>query len=125
MNTQTPGPLTTKTLHGFVRGYYVMHNGLTLATVGAPNDNGDPVANARLLASAYSAFDRAGRELGIDAAELAERIDLAKLLSTLRNCVNALNVAWEYDEGDVFKKHHNDAGTATLEAETILKSLNL
>jgi hypothetical protein len=42
--------------------------------------DGPTPPDARLLASAYSAFDRAGRTLGIDAAELAERIDLATVL---------------------------------------------
>jgi len=41
-------------------------------------------ANARLVPAALNAFDKAGRALGVDAAELAERIDLAALLSNLR-----------------------------------------
>ena len=36
--------------------------------------------NARLLAASYTLLDRAGRELGIDAAELAEKLDLAALI---------------------------------------------
>lgn len=40
--------------------------------------------NARLFAAGYTAFDRAGRALGIDAAELAERIDITELVETLR-----------------------------------------
>ncbi len=35
------------------------------------------LASRHLLASAYTAFDKAGRALGVDAAQLAEQIDLA------------------------------------------------
>ncbi len=41
--------------------------------------------NARLLAAGYNAFDRAGRELGIDAAALAGKIDLARLIRAARD----------------------------------------
>jgi len=40
----------------------------------------DEDANARLLRAGFNAFDKAGRELGIDAATLAERIDLAEVI---------------------------------------------
>jgi len=40
-------------------------------------------ANQRLLMAAFNAFDKVGRELNIDAAELAERIDLTLVLRTL------------------------------------------
>jgi hypothetical protein len=39
--------------------------------------------DARLLAAAYNAFDKAGRELGVDAAELAEKVDLVGTLKFL------------------------------------------
>lgn len=42
-------------------------------------------SDARLLASSYTAFDRAGRSLGIDAAELAEKIDIAALVLFVRS----------------------------------------
>ncbi len=35
---------------------------------------------AALMAAAYSAFDRAGRSLGVDATELARSVDLAALI---------------------------------------------
>lgn len=42
--------------------------------------DGECEANARLIPAALNAFDKAGRELEIDAAELAERIDLSALI---------------------------------------------
>jgi hypothetical protein len=44
-------------------------------------------ANARLLRAGFNAFDKAGRELGIDAATLAERIDLAELIRAANRVV--------------------------------------
>lgn len=41
--------------------------------------------NARLLATSYTAFDKAGRALGVDAAELAEQIDLPALILASQN----------------------------------------
>jgi hypothetical protein len=46
---------------------------------------------ARLLASAYTAFDKAGRALGMDAAELAEKIDLERLISVAGNALQCLD----------------------------------
>lgn len=45
--------------------------------------------NARLLAASFNAFDKAGRELGIDAAELAEKLDLAALITAALAVNNA------------------------------------
>lgn len=41
-------------------------------------------ANARLIPAALNAFDKAGRTLGVDAAELAESLDLAALIRAAR-----------------------------------------
>jgi hypothetical protein len=46
-------------------------------------------ADANLLAAAYNAFDKAGRELGVDAATLAAQIDIAAILTALREMVIA------------------------------------
>lgn len=42
--------------------------------------DGECEANARLVPAALNAFDKAGRTLGVDAAELAEKLDLAALI---------------------------------------------
>ncbi len=49
------------------------------------------IANARLIAAAYSAFDKAGRELGIDATELAGKLDLVALIHAAREVVGELD----------------------------------
>ncbi len=41
-------------------------------------------ANARLGAAAYSAFDKAGRELGVDATELATALNILRVINELR-----------------------------------------
>lgn len=79
INPQTPGPIVAVKhyLHvpAFPRVGY--EQGACLASVGnITNREGD----ARLLAASFNAFDKAGRALGVDAAELAERIDLAALI---------------------------------------------
>lgn len=81
INAQTPGPL-------FVgRGERIQTkaapwNGRILAdmTHNAHPETRTTKAEARLFAAAYTAFDKAGRELGLDAATLAESIDLAALI---------------------------------------------
>jgi hypothetical protein len=57
--------------------------------------DGECEANARLIPAALNAFDKAGRALGVDAAELAERIDLAALITALQ-AVNA-RINGEFD----------------------------
>lgn len=76
INPQTPGPLTvTKARHlDYVHTVKADRWGNTDPVCTAESDD------ARLLAAAYNAFDKAGRELGTDAAELAERIDIAGLV---------------------------------------------
>ncbi len=49
-----------------------------------------------LLAASYSAFDKAGRELGVDATELAKTIDLAALIRAARE----LHLIGEGSEAD-------------------------
>lgn len=44
-------------------------------------------SNARLLAASYNSFDTAGRTLGVDAAELAESLDLAALIVAARQAL--------------------------------------
>ena len=58
-------------------------------------------ANQRLLMAAFNAFDKVGRELNIDAAELAERIDLTLVLRTLAVSASTLtDIATALDPAD-------------------------
>lgn len=75
INAQTAGPLRVSHTILFAPDRSVIAR--------AFDDSAEEEANARLLASSYTAFDKAGRELGIDAAELAEKIDLAALIRGL------------------------------------------
>ncbi len=53
--------------------------------------DGECEANARLVPAALNAFDKAGRTLGVDAAELAERVDLAALIHAARHALAYLD----------------------------------
>jgi hypothetical protein len=57
-------------------------------------------ANARLLAAAYNAFDSAAKRLGVNAVELAERMqdaEIAALLDNLERCAFLLRRIAEGD----------------------------
>jgi len=84
MNNQTPGPLEASNgliwpptmdapVGGITREVFDHYQQLT------PQQE----ANTALLAAAYTAFDKAGRELGIDAAELARTLDIAAVFQVL------------------------------------------
>ncbi len=78
INQQTPGAdLKIETRGNEIRLFV---NNTTISVAGGSNQT----PNARLLASAYQSFDKAGRELGIDASALAESIDLAELLRMVK-----------------------------------------
>ena len=85
INQQTPGPAWVDDDNCVATGGGDDYR--TIAEVFRPNRR-DLIsiknANARLLAAAYTAFDKAGRDLGVDAAELAHRIDLAGLIHFVR-----------------------------------------
>lgn len=82
INQQTRGPLVAcdHYLHAREKKFVAVSGG----------DENQKEANARLLAASYNAFDKAARELGVDATELAERIDLAALILAATNAVLAL-----------------------------------
>lgn len=88
MNKHTPGPAR------FFGGELDSPDGTIIAQVTGPNRldrREEKEANKLLLQNAFNAFDKAGRELGIDAAELAGSIDLAQLIrcaSQLRKMVS-------------------------------------
>lgn len=73
------------------RDHIASHDGAALMTI-APN--GDAQRAAPLFVAAYTAFDRAGRTLNVDASELAESVDLAAML-------DALTYALGYVESDI------------------------
>jgi hypothetical protein len=85
-NAQTPGPLAATNYTDNGGNEWTVNPqrrdgqaGRILAVLnGADSDRN--ALDARLLALAYTAFDKSGRELGVDAAILAERIDLAALI---------------------------------------------
>ena len=81
-------------------------------------------ATAILARNAYNAFDRAARELGVDAIELAESIDIAALVrravATSRDMEHATAHLKEYAKDNVTAQYvaiftHN-AGLFTKEA---------
>lgn len=96
INGQTPGPLSAVPTGtpSRMRDTYAQSIALVdadhanmIAGVFSDQLGGQPVAesHARLLAASFNAFNRAGRALGIDAAELAEGIDLAAVITALRH----------------------------------------
>lgn len=80
INAQTPGRMIA-VFHG--NGKWGLGSESRQGVIGSRDPwRGHEVesdANGRLLAAAYTAFDKAGRALGVDAATLAESIDLAGL----------------------------------------------
>lgn len=92
MNSQTPGPITVK---GTSRGLFAAPtirnpDGLIAATrfLGSGIDaQEEHWVNAELLAASYTAFDKAGRELEVDAVELARSLDIAEALNLLGDCI--------------------------------------
>lgn len=81
MNSQTPGPLAHhKAKIGILPGHTIeTANGLSILAF-VYGINNDDTGNAALFTAAYTAFDRAGRELGLDATELAKSLDVAALV---------------------------------------------
>ncbi len=75
INPQTPGPCRVDTLYGMG---VILNDTVTIVQVRAGPTYKITIeeekANARLLAAAYNAFDKAGRTLNIDAATLADMV---------------------------------------------------
>ena len=92
INQQTPGPVNHWPTHWAGGSNSIQINGRNTIWLDSPRGelarialNGGHVddlvlADARLLAAAYTAFDKAGRELRIDAARLAAETDVAALI---------------------------------------------
>ncbi len=54
----------------------------------APMFRDVPKPTAALLAASYTSYDKAGRELGVDATKLAQTVDLAGLIKIAQNVAN-------------------------------------
>ncbi len=103
INQQTPGPLNHWPTHwagGSDSRKIDGHNTVWLDSVRGELarivPNGSRVdeltmADARLLAAGFTAFDKAGRALGVDAAELGEKLDLVFLIRAARKAAHATN----------------------------------
>jgi hypothetical protein len=94
MNEQTPGPLTYRSVTGLIcteRGNLVFVADTRRHKDEDRDMSAQDCANARLLAASYTLLDRTGRELGVDAAELAEKLDLVKLIQAARDALTYLD----------------------------------
>jgi len=90
INEQTPGPLVSlpnkpsSEEHPYPMARVVSSGGTNVAFVAwpvrHPSNGVGPRKNAKLVAAAYSAFDIAARELGVDATELAEKMNLIEMI---------------------------------------------
>lgn len=91
MNAQSPGPLKpcTITLPDGPVIELVSANGegcsvCAMITENVDDDSKTNEIDANLLAAAYTLLDKAGRDLGVDATELATKLDLAALVRSTR-----------------------------------------
>lgn len=113
MNNQTRGPLVP---HPCPHSSHLAgKGGFTVAAtydLRHDKDGSEEEANRNLLAAAYSAFDKAGRELGVDATVLAQTIDLVRLVRVSRNALTLI-----LDEFPISDERHK-VGTALLESLT-------
>lgn len=93
INQQTPGPLA---VHGStVDELHYIHGANRVCDLAKPSgfhrSPRETEANAALLAASFNAFDKAGRALGVDAAKLAESLDLAALIRAARDMQRILD----------------------------------
>lgn len=90
INTQTPSPLheggpgqLMDAYGNLVAACQSYGAGIVPAGYVCPWHLTEP--NARLLCASFNAFDKAGRELSLDAATLAARIDITALIRLARD----------------------------------------
>lgn len=57
-------------------------------------------ANAALLAASYSAFDKAGREMNIDAVTMARKIDIRNLIKLAHKAAKVINERIDTEDKD-------------------------
>lgn len=79
-------------------------------------------ANAALLAAAYTSYDKAGRELGIDALALAQSVDLASVIRALKSAKQAIQLGFDH-EGDVYGINHNEISDTLDTIEGLIAAL--
>ena len=95
-NAQLPGPLDAKRLNGGPKAYPSWARGSLLTAEANPwfvatlEDCDNTETTARLLAASYTMADRAGRSLGVDAADLCAKTDLAALIRAAQTAVEVL-----------------------------------
>lgn len=97
MNNQTQGPVIVIGNRWKYLEIGGEANGLTIA-LGDSLDDKRVIPTAALLAAAYTSYDKAGRELGIDATNLARSLDLAALIRAAKLAANI--IADEYPASD-------------------------
>lgn len=92
INQQTAGPLSLDPVTGCL---YDSQDVVIADTINDQSPYGEKQqdANVALLKSAYNAFDKAARTLGVDAAELAGAIDLAEMVSEIQLARERLDYA--------------------------------
>jgi hypothetical protein len=80
MNKHTPGPLKAVPESKHVKAHLVSEHGEPISTI-EQLGKARSTATAKLSAAAYSQYDKVAREwLGVDATELAEKMDLLTIL---------------------------------------------
>ena len=123
MNDQLPGPCIVKRpLVANLHGPRIFAAGDEIADVPAYLLAKKPIAD--LIAAAYTAFDKAGRELGVDAVELARSLDIAALIRERDQAREALQACqvfitplarrqnWDEYKGDAADRIRAIIGTA-------------
>jgi hypothetical protein len=93
----TPGPV--RVFSPFGRPEIVTDRATAHETQSVVTQFGEPRAesNARLISAAYNAFDSAARNLGLNAVELAERMQdgaFGELVSVLRDIISEADGGW-------------------------------
>lgn len=93
MNDQTPGPVK-------IAGSYITRDvdgktGHRLAWVMTDGPYEQTAPTAALLAAAYTSYDKAGRELGVDATLLAQTIDIVALVRLARRVQDLSGLGWD------------------------------
>ncbi len=94
-NRHTPGPLVWAGTEAEPAAYVSLH-GSTLdgnETRHVLTCSMEPTAaDANLIAAAYTAFDKAARSLGVEAQDMAERLNLAALIRGVQEVLDAAAV---------------------------------
>lgn len=79
LNPQTPGPLvalSSSTIDAQAKSAWI-------ATIKERDSDGERAANQALLMASYNAFDKAGRTLGVSAEQLAQSLDVVRVIRFL------------------------------------------